>query len=115
MRDDVPPEEELPEEQRITPPEENPQEEEPQFEMSPDEATGFDGGPQTPGSFNRKRVLIVLCAFFAVVIGGGLIINTLKAPKKKSAVENEMSAGKEFNAKFVLVDGKIEFRFEEKK
>jgi len=66
-------------------------EEEPSFEMSAEEATGMGGGPK-PGMFNRKKVLIFICVFFAVIVGGGLIFNTLKPKKKSSASETELTA-----------------------
>jgi len=93
------PEEKLPEEEQNITPQEEPQEEE--FELSPEEATGFDGGPQSTGSFNRKRVLMVICAFFAVVICGGLLVNTLKPSKKKSASGNELSAANSSSDEFL--------------
>jgi len=63
---------------------ETPDEDE-KFDLSPEEATSLDGGSK-PGQLNRKRILIVLCISLAVIIGGGLIMNSLKAPKKKSAL-----------------------------
>jgi len=71
----------------------NPEEEtEGQFEMSPEQATAMDGGPQQPGQFNRKRVLVALCVSFSVIIGGGLVFNTLKPSKKNSVGESGASA-----------------------
>jgi type IV secretion system protein VirB10 len=71
------------------PKEETPQEEE-KFELSPEEATGLDGGK--PGVINRKRILIVVCIFFSVFICGGLIANLAKNNKKSSASEEDLYA-----------------------
>jgi len=93
------PEEKIPEEENIITSQEEPQEE--AFELSPEEATGFDGGSQTTGSFNRKKVLIVICAFFAIIICGGLLVNTLKPSNKKSKRENELSAANSSSDEFL--------------
>jgi len=67
--------------------------EEGRFEMTPEEATAMGGGAGAPGSFNRKRVLITLCVAFSVVIGGGLVFNTLRPPQKTAAsAESEIPA-----------------------
>ena len=70
------------------------------FEMTPEQATSA-GGPQGPGTFNRKRVLVALCISFAVVIGGGLILNTAKGPKKAPSAEEEVSAAGSTPAEFL--------------
>jgi type IV secretion system protein VirB10 len=63
-----------------------------QFEMSPEQATNMGGA--NAQTFNRKRVLIVLCISFAVVIGGGVIVNLVKSSKKNaSTAETELTAG----------------------
>jgi len=54
------------------------------FELSPEEATGM-GKPRGPATLNRKKILMVLCISFSVIICGGLIINTLVSSKKKKA------------------------------
>jgi len=59
--------------------------EESKFELSPEEATSLDGG-SNPGRLNRKRILIFICISLSVIIGGGLIMNALKTPKKKSTM-----------------------------
>jgi len=68
--------------------EENIPEEESKFEMTPEQATSLDGGGQKAGVFNRKNVLIVICISFAVIVGGGLILNIAK-PSKKNASASE--------------------------
>jgi type IV secretion system protein VirB10 len=60
------------------------------FDMSPEEATGLDGGK--PNVINRKRILIVICIFFAVFVCGGVIFNALKQNKKSSASEEDLYA-----------------------
>lgn len=68
----------------------SPQEEE-KFEMSPEEATKLDGGK--PVVINRKKILIVICIFFSVFVGGGMIFNTLKQEKKtKTSTEKDLYA-----------------------
>jgi type IV secretion system protein VirB10 len=65
--------------------------EERRFELTPEEATAFGGSPPaasvpgTPGFFNRSRVLIALCIGFAVVVGGGLLLNIGGEKKTKEA------------------------------
>jgi type IV secretion system protein VirB10 len=65
---------------------------EPSFELTPEQATGFDAAA-VPGQFNRKRVMITLCIIFALIIGGGLIINISRSNKKSSQAEDEITAG----------------------
>ena len=68
----------------------NNQEEEQKFEMSPEQATSLAGDAK-PGVFNRKRVLILLCVSFAVIVCGGLLLNTLKPKKKSASAETQAS------------------------
>jgi len=70
-----------------------PDAEEEKFEMSPEQATALHGGVR-PGVFNRKKLMIVLCISFAVVIGGGMLINLSKPNKNKSSslAEDESAA-----------------------
>jgi len=75
-------------------------EEEQKFEMSPEQATSL-GGDAKPGIFNRKRVLVVLCVSFAVIVCGGLIMNTLKPKKKAAAMEKEASVSNSTSAEFI--------------
>lgn len=74
-------------------------EEEQKFDLSPEQATSLDGG--VPGLFNRKRVLIILCISFAVIIGGGLILNTLKSPKKRDAAVESGSSASSSSSQFL--------------
>jgi type IV secretion system protein VirB10 len=67
---------------------ENIAEEESKFEMTPEQATSLDGGGQKPSVFNRKNVLVLICISFAVIVGGGLILNIAK-PSKKNASASE--------------------------
>jgi len=62
-------------------------EEEQKFEMSPEEATGLDA---KPAIFNRKRVLMILCAASAVIICGSMILNML-APDRNSNAATEQN------------------------
>jgi type IV secretion system protein VirB10 len=65
------------------------------FELSPEDATSLGGG-SGPGMFNRKRLLVALCAAFSVIICGGLILNSVQSSKKKAA-ERGLSAGSSSN------------------
>ena len=56
-----------------------------EFETTPEQATGLK-----PTIFNRKKVLIVICISFAVIVCGGLILNTLKSPSKKNSASGDM-------------------------
>jgi len=75
-------------------------EEEQKFEMSPEQATGL-GGDAKPGIFNRKRVLVVLCVSFAVIVCGGLLMNTLKPKKKSVRTETEASLSNGSSSEFL--------------
>ncbi len=60
--------------------------EEEQFEMSPEAASSLKGA----SNLDRKKLLIVICITFSVIIGGGLILNIIGSAKdKKQAEENE--------------------------
>ena len=63
---------------------------EPQFEISPEKATDLK-----PGFLNRKRILIVICIFFAVLICGSLIFNTFKQSSSKN---RSLDTGQELSA-----------------
>jgi len=77
----------------------NPEEEQ-KFEMSPEQATSL-GGDAKPGIFNRKRVLVVLCVSFAVIVCGGLLMNTLKPKKKSVRTETEASVSNSSPSEFL--------------
>jgi type IV secretion system protein VirB10 len=79
---------------------ENP-ENEPSFELTPEQATSLNEAAETPGRFNRKRVMIAVAAAFAVVIGGGLIYNTLRPDKKTVKTEADAAAGDPSSASFL--------------
>jgi type IV secretion system protein VirB10 len=68
-------------------------ENEPQFDLTPEQATGFDNAADVPGKFNRKRVMITLCIIFSLVLGGGLLINISRSNKKNAKAEEEVTAG----------------------
>jgi type IV secretion system protein VirB10 len=65
--------------------------EETRFELTPEQATGFDpsaaaaSSPGAPAFFNRSRVLMALCVGFAVVVGGGLLLTVSGGKKTKEA------------------------------
>ena len=58
---------------------------EPAFELTPEEATGFGSGGDSPPRFNRKKVLQILGVSLAVVVGFGLILSQINSSKKKNA------------------------------
>jgi type IV secretion system protein VirB10 len=71
------------------------EDEEPKFEMTPEEATSLDGSSGSPGVFNRKKVMIFICAALAVFVMLGVIINTVKTSKKsKSAAVDEFASSR---------------------
>jgi type IV secretion system protein VirB10 len=78
----------------------NNSEEEEKFEMSPEQATSL-GGDAKPGVLNRKRILLVLCVSFAVIVCGGLLLNTLKPKKKSASAEAQASASGGSSSQFV--------------
>jgi len=57
------------------------------YELSPEQATKLK-----PTILNRKKVLIFICVTFALVVCGGLILNSLKPKKNKVTTEAEMHA-----------------------
>jgi type IV secretion system protein VirB10 len=73
---------------------------EPVFEVTPEEATGLDSKPKI---FNRKRVLMTLCISFAVVVCGGLILNTFQSSNKNKTAsnDNEFAATQATNNEFL--------------
>lgn len=64
------------------------------YELTPEQATGFEAGPEGPGVFNRKRVLMALSIAFVLVIGGGLLLNTINGKKKTKAQDSAVSAAR---------------------
>jgi type IV secretion system protein VirB10 len=76
--------------------EEPPEKPEESFEMTAEEATSFEKSApagESPGSFNRNRVLKLLCISFAVVVGGGLLFNVSRGNKKTAETPaNERAA-----------------------
>jgi len=75
--------------------------EEEQFEITPEEATGFGGSVSLkPKILERKKILIIICGFLAVSLGAALIYSNLKPEKKKASAiaDNELasSASNEF-------------------
>jgi type IV secretory pathway VirB10-like protein len=72
------------------------------YELTPDEATGFDGEgapPEGIGFFNRKKVMIVLSIAFSAVVGGGLLLNTFtgaRTPKDASGQDRAARPPAEF-------------------
>jgi type IV secretory pathway VirB10-like protein len=53
------------------------------FETTPEEATSLDG-KLSPNVLNRKKLLITICASLALVVCGGLIINTISPSRKNT-------------------------------
>ena len=66
---------------------------EPIFELTPEQATGFDEAAESPRTFNRKRAMIAIIITLAVIIGGGLLYNNLRPNKKTSKTNTEVTAG----------------------
>jgi type IV secretion system protein VirB10 len=66
----------------------------PKYKPPPKEKNGIESGPEEQGFFNRKRVMIVLCASFVVVVGGGLLVNISKTKPKGTASEGEAAAAR---------------------
>jgi len=70
-----------------------PQDDEESFDLSPEEATSLDSSK--PGVLNRRRILIAISVFFAVLVCGGVIFNSLKSgAKKKTQSEEELQASR---------------------
>jgi type IV secretion system protein VirB10 len=68
------------------------------YETTPSRATDMESAG--PGFFNRKRVMIILCITFAVVICGGLIININKSEAKTAGVDSTLRAARGIPADF---------------
>jgi len=68
-------------------------ENEPVFELTPEQATGFDENESSPRTFNRKRAMLAICITFALIIGGSFLYSTLRPNKKTSKTNTEVSAG----------------------
>jgi len=77
----------------------SPIEEEEKFELSPEEATGLDGGK--PSVINRKRILIYICVFFALFVCGGLLFNTFKQKSNNVNSENNLYASNSSSKDFL--------------
>ena len=60
-----------------------------QYEVNPEDVTGFSKGGGESGKFNRKRVMMVICVTFAVVVGGGLIFNITGGGSRQSRTEDD--------------------------
>jgi type IV secretion system protein VirB10 len=71
------------------------------FETSPEEATRFEEVSARAGFFNRKRVLLALCAGFALIVGGGLLMNISGGREKESAGAGAPSAAARAPADFL--------------
>jgi type IV secretory pathway VirB10-like protein len=56
------------------------------YELTPDEATGFETA-SAAGFFDRKKVMMVLCIAFVFVVGGGLLLN-LKKDRKQPGTDS---------------------------
>jgi type IV secretion system protein VirB10 len=76
------------------------EDDEPKYELTPEEATRLDGSG-SPGFFNRKKVLIVLCCVLAGTVAIGVIMNTAKSSRKSKSNLNDEYAQARSNASFV--------------
>jgi len=77
------------------------QDDEPQFELSPEEATSLDNNSGLkPNLFNRKKVMIFMCCTLAVVVGGGLIFNSLR-PQRNSSSSDRISSTAGSSSQFI--------------
>jgi type IV secretory pathway VirB10-like protein len=83
-------------------PEENiiPGDGEPEYEMTPEEATGLGGGG-TPGVFNRKKLMIFICITLAASVMLGVIFNTVRTSKKPGPAAGDEFASSRSNASFL--------------
>jgi len=68
-------------------------EDEPVFELTPEQATGFDDAAAAPSTFNRKRAMLIIIITFAVIIGGGFLYSAIRPNKKTAKTTTEVSAG----------------------
>ena len=70
-------------------------EEELEYEADPQTATGFGKEGESPGIFNRKRVLMALCVTLAAALGSALVFNLYSGDKKKnSSLASQPAPGK---------------------
>jgi type IV secretion system protein VirB10 len=77
------------------------EDEEPKYEMTPEEATNLDGSGGSPGVFNRKKVMIFICAALTVFVMSGVVINTVKTSKKSKSLAGDEFASSRSNASFL--------------
>jgi type IV secretion system protein VirB10 len=73
---------------------------EPEYEMTPEEATGLGGGG-SPGVFNRKKLMIFICTALAAFVMLGVIINTVKTSKKSGPAAGDEFASSRANSSFL--------------
>lgn len=69
------------------------EDEEQNYEFSPEEATSLD--KTKPEIFNGKKLLIVICISFSVMICGGLIFSSLKPAKKNNSDDKQAYADRQ--------------------
>jgi len=64
-----------------------------EFELTPEQATGFDEPAASPRTFNRKRAILAITIIFAVIIGGGFLYSLIRPNKKTAKTNTEVTAG----------------------
>lgn len=74
-------------------------EEEEKYEMTPEEAVNLGGG--SPGVFNRKKTLIVICAGIAFFVMLAVVINYAKTSGKSNSGSADEYAASRSNSSFL--------------
>jgi len=74
---------------------------EPQYELTPEQATSLDGPAATPGVFNRKKTLVIICIGLAFFVMLAVIINTVKTSKKSKSAAGDEYAASRSNSSFL--------------
>ena len=77
------------------------QDDEPQYEMTPEQATSLDGPTALPGVFNRKKTLVIICIGLAFFVMLAVIINTVKSSKKSKSGAGDEYAASRSNSSFL--------------
>jgi len=70
------------------------QEEEAAYEMTPEQATSLDGSGGSPGVFNRKKVMIVICIGLSFFVMLAVIFNAVKTSKKSGSDADEYASSR---------------------
>jgi type IV secretion system protein VirB10 len=77
------------------------EDDEPQYELTPEQATSLDGSTASPGVFNRKKLLIFICIGLAFFVMLAVIINTVKTSKKSKSAAGDEYAASRSNSSFL--------------